>query len=392
MLRRALDDSYADVVRSNVTAITATRLAANAAYRYAPPFLATIARGLDVELSDLGVALAVAELCGLASPLIGRLVDRLPRRTSMIAGLIGTASGALLVSASGGAVSFAAGLFALSLAKLVFDVAMGSWIAEHVPYERRGRVVGLTETSWALGLLVGVSLMGLVTAATSWRWGYVTGAVGVAVMAVVLAGRLDRSAPTTSSSAATVDPVTRLPASGWLAVAGVFGLMASSQSLFVTFGAWLEDEFGVTTAALAGVTFGLGALELGASSLSAVRTDRWGKERSVVAGTMVMVPAALALSLLDSQLAMGLVLLGIFIAAFEFCIVSAIPIGSELVPGRPARGLGAMIAFGTLGRALSAVPATRLYDELGLTPAALVAAGCAALAGVAMVARRRVLS
>ena len=40
------------------------RLATNAVYRFAPPFLATIARGLDVDLADLGVALAVTELPG----------------------------------------------------------------------------------------------------------------------------------------------------------------------------------------------------------------------------------------------------------------------------------------------------------------------------------------
>ena len=38
---------------------------------------------------------------------------------------------------------FAAGLFVLALSKIVFDVDLGAWIADHVPYERRGRVVGL---------------------------------------------------------------------------------------------------------------------------------------------------------------------------------------------------------------------------------------------------------
>ena len=50
-----------------------------------------------------------------------------------------------------------------------------------------------------------------------------------------------------------------------------------------------------------------------------------------------------------------------------------------------------MIAFGTLGRALTAIPATRLYDRWGLTPAALLGAAFAALAGAAMFTRLRVL-
>ena len=43
----------------------------------------------------------------------------------------------------------------------------------------------------------------------------------------------------------------------------MFGLMAAAQSLFVTFGPWLEDEFGVGTAGLAAVTFGIGGAGAG---------------------------------------------------------------------------------------------------------------------------------
>ena len=89
-----LDDSYPAAVRRALGAVTGARLATNAAYRYAPPFLATIARGLDVDLADLGVALAVTEVCGLASPVIGRLVDRFSRRAAMTGGLVGIAAGA----------------------------------------------------------------------------------------------------------------------------------------------------------------------------------------------------------------------------------------------------------------------------------------------------------
>jgi MFS transporter, DHA1 family, inner membrane transport protein len=390
VLRRTLDDSYPAPVRRDVTTVTVAKLTANAAYRFAPPFLATIARGLDVELSELGVALAVSELCGLSSPFIGRLVERVPRRWSMVGGLIGIGAGAVLAGVSTGVVMFGAGLFVLAITKIVFDVGLGSWIADYVPYERRGRVVGATETSWALGLLIGVSLMGLITTASSWRWAYASAALAVVVMAGVLSRRIDTDvSDAPPRRVATVDPSARLSLTGWLAVGALFCLMSAAQSLFVTFGPWLEDEFGVGTTGLAAVAFGLGALELVASSTSAARTDRWGKERSVAAGTAVMAPAALGLAALDQQLVLGLILLGLFIAAFEFSIVSCIPIGGELIAGSPARGLGTMIAFGTLGRALTAIPATRLFDRWGLTPAALLSAGFAVLAGGLMVVRLR---
>src|SRR5215203_619614 len=59
VLGRFLDDSFAPEVRSGVTTLTVARLSANSCYRYSAPFLATIARGLDVSLEQVGVALAI---------------------------------------------------------------------------------------------------------------------------------------------------------------------------------------------------------------------------------------------------------------------------------------------------------------------------------------------
>ena len=115
------------------------------------------------------------------------------------------------------------------------------------------------------------------------------------------------------------------------------------QSLFVTFGAWLEDDFGFGTAALSAVTFGIGGLELLASPTSAARTDRWGKERSVVGGHAVMVPCGLLARPFDSTSGSRSSHSAAYIGAFEFAVVSTIPIGGELVPGSPGRGIGTLL-------------------------------------------------
>jgi DHA1 family inner membrane transport protein len=393
VLGRVLDETYPPAVRRGLVPLTAARLASNAVYRFAPPFLATIARGLHVDLADLGVALTISEVSGFTSPLVGHLIDRLPRRLAMAAGLVGIAAGAVVAGTSTGIVMFTAGLLLLATTKVVFDVALISWTADHVPYDRRSRVTGLIETSWALGLLIGVTLLGLVAAVTSWRWSYLVGAAAVVAMAGVLTVRLDRDAPLHHHRrAAPPTPTAHLDRAGWAAVAGMLGLTAAAQSLFVTFGAWLQDFFGLGTAALSAVTFGIGALELAASTTSAARTDRWGKERSVIRGAAVMVPCALALVVLDDHLAAGLVALALFIAAFEFSIVSTIPVGAELVPATPGRGIGALLAAGTVGRMAVAIPATRLYDSHGFGAPALLAVAFAAVAGVAMLSRDRLLT
>ncbi len=394
MLGRFLDDSFAPEVRADVTALTVARLSANTCYRYSAPFLATIARGLDISLQQIGVALAIAELSCLLSPFVARLVDRMGHRPSMVGGLLGMGLGTVLAAGSQGAATFAIALVTLSQSKVVFDIGLGSWIATHVPYERRSVVVGLTETSWALGLLVGVSLMGLVTAATSWRVAYLLATAGVVTMATIVAARIPRAAAVPAADGPPRPRTARLVLgrTGWLAVGGSLTLMASSQCLFVTFGGWLEDSFDFTPAALSAVTFALGLGELASSITSARRTDRWGKERSTALGAGLMIPSALALAVWHQHLAVGLVVLVIAVVGFEFAIVSALAIASQLVPASPARGLGMMIGAGTLGRALASIPATRLYERSGIGWPAAMSATFATFTMAAMVLRGRALA
>lgn len=381
MLGRRLDRSFAPEVRANVTAVTLGRLTGNAAYRFSGPFLGAIARGMHVTLGQIGVAVAVGETSGLLSPLTGRLVDRLAPRRAMWWGLVGVAAGASAAGSASNLVAFAAGLFLLGWAKSVYDIGLGAWIAGHVVYERRSRVVGLTETSWALGLLVGVSLMGLITGVASPRWAYAAAAVVVVVMAGVLRHRLPEDH--TAEARPVGVRIGRISRSGMVVVGGMLLLAAGAQALFVTFGSWLQDQHGFSSTTLAVVTFGLGAAELAASLTSAHRTDAWGKERSVAVGAAAMVPAALALAAAQRVLPLGLAAVVVAIVMFEFAIVSGIALASELVPGSAARGLAWVVSATTLGRALVAIPATRLYQHLGIDGPAVLTAVLAAGAVVA---------
>lgn len=390
MLGRLLDDRDVPEVHRNLVPLTFARVTGNACYRYTYPFVALIASGLDVSLGRMGVALAFAELAGLLSPLTGRLADRLGQRTAMAAGLASVALGTSLAASAQHLVWLALSLVVLAQSKVLFDLGLTSWIAEQVPYERRGRIVGLTETSWAGGLLIGVSTMGLVTAVTDWRVGYLTGAVAALAMATVVYRRV---APLPARHERLERAAAgKIPRWGLTAVLSVMCLMGASQALFVTFGSWLEDSFGLGAVGLAAITVALGLGELVASLTSARHTDRWGKESSTAGGAALMVPTGMVLAVWHDQMALGIVLLVVAILGFEFGIVSSLAIGSRLVPGSPARGVGAMIAAGTSGRAIVSVPATALYERSGFGwPAAMSALlACGTIAG--MLAVRRHLS
>ena len=374
---RFLDDSYSEETRRHVTTLTIARLTSNACFRYAPPFLASISDDFQISLSRLGLALMITEIAMGISPVLGRFVDRMHRRTAMAGGLLAISGAATIAAASPSVWIFVLGMLLIAVAKFIFDIGLASWVNDHVEYEKRGRVIGFTETSWALGLLIGVTAMGLVASATSWRWGYAVGAISVAVVAIVVMTRLDGHdvAGSQRSKDTTKYP---MPRNGYWIFASMFFLMAASQTLFVTFGSWLEDEFGFTEAGISAVVFGLGAFELLASVTSARRTDTWGKERSTIFGALLILPAGLLLMVGHNNAIIGLILLGIYLLGFEFSIVSMLPLSANLIPSSPGRGLGIVLAGGTLGRASMSLIGTAAYDKFGINVPAFIGAICAA--------------
>lgn len=361
--------------------LTAVRLSANTLYRFTPPFLTSIARGLGVSLDQMGVAISVSELAGLGTPVAGRVIDRSSRRVAMAAGVGLLAAAAALAALAPNIVIFAVALSLIALGKPTYDAAMGAWLADRVDYASRGRVVGLTETSWAGALLVGVPLLALLTGSVGYEWAFAALAAtnGLAALAVWQmlpsdsptgepgsVGRLDRLGPT-------------LPAYVALGV-----LAAGAQFIFVVFGTWLEDSYGFSAAGIGVVSLMVGAIELAGSMGSMRLTDRIGKRRSVAFGAILLVPTAVGLSIGDLPLGVGVALLVLFFLAFEFAIVSAIPIIGELHPEARASSIGLAVAFMTVGRAAAALATTRLYTAHGMGGAALPAGACGVVTAALM--------
>jgi predicted MFS family arabinose efflux permease len=388
MLNRLLDDSFDKEIRRNITAVTIARLVANAAYRFAPLFLATIARGFDVSLSTLGFAIFASELSGFASPFAGRIVDRLTHRNSMVLGLVGSAVGCTIAAVSTSPLIFAVGVTVLALTKQSFDLGLGAWIADHVPYNQRGKIVGLTETAWALGLLVGVSIMGLITAATNWRIGFAFAVLCLIVSMFVIFNRVTNEARVVHESHSTTPQ--RVTGNSWLVVFTMFCIMCSAQNLFVTFGAWLEDEFQFGAARLAVAGFSLGLVELVASVSSSRQTDKWGKERSIALGALLVIPGGIFLCLGSNNLIIGLIGVFIYFLGFEFSVVSLLSLATSLVPNSPGTGLGWVLGAGTLGRAVMAIIATHLFESFGVQGPALMGALFGLIGALTITGYRRV--
>ena len=388
MFARSLDPSYSPLVRGNLDRLVWARLVSNACYRFAPPFIAVIARGLDVTVAQLGVAFMIGEFAGLFSPVIGRFIDRANRLVAMMMGVAAITVSVVVLATATNLVVFAVGMFIMSSSKVLFDTSLIVWVNDHVPYERRGRIVGIIETSWALSLFIGVAAMGIVTALVSWRAGFLLGGAAMVITGGLVAAGLPRHE---AHAPARHEQRGKVPRRGVFIFVAAFCLMGASQCVGITFGPWFEDEFGFTSLGLIAIVVVLGVFELGSSIASSKVADEWGKERSVIRGVLAMLVAGVLMSIGSQYALVAIPMFIIYVAGFEFALVSMLPIAANLVPTAGGIGLGLTVGSGTLGRAVFSSVATSLYDAFGAIGPATAATALAAATAASIQGYRRSL-
>jgi predicted MFS family arabinose efflux permease len=331
----------------------------------------------------------IGEFAGLLSPVIGRRVDMSNRLAGMTFGMSALFVGVVGAAVSPNIIVFTVAMFVLSASKVVFDTALIVWVNDHVPYERRGQVVGVIETSWALGLFIGVSAMGLVTALTNWRIGFGLGALMMAVTGTLILRRLphhEAHAPASEHVSA------RIPRNGWLVVAAFFMLLGAAQTIGIVFGPWFEDNFGFSSGAIVAVVVSMGFVELVGSIGSSRVVDRWGKENAVRRGTILMFATCVVMAFGRDTSFIAVPMVVVFFLGFEFGIVCLLPVAANIIPGASGVGLGTAVGAGTFGRAVMSSIATNLYDTVGPVGPALLGAVMAIAAGLLVTAYRNSVS
>jgi predicted MFS family arabinose efflux permease len=234
----------------------------------------------------------------------------------------------------------------------------------------------VTEFGWSLAFILGVPLVGLLIARGGWDSPFLLFASLGAVAFLVLAVIIPRDAPTKTPGSRAINKhnlnsILHSPAFLPILACLSLGLFSSAanETVNLIFGVWLEDAFGLQIAALGAASAVIGLSELGGEGLVAAFVDRLGKPRAVALGLVVNSLAALTLPVLGSTEAGALTGLFFFYISFEFTIVSTIPLMTEMLPSARATVLAMNVAGLSLGRALGAFAAPRLY-ALGFLPVA----------------------
>ncbi|HVM35139.1 MAG TPA: MFS transporter [Actinomycetota bacterium] len=368
-------------VRRALAAVFVARTAITGGLRVVYPFLPAIARGLGIPLSTLGNLIALRNLGGVAAPLAARIAENMGRRSLMTASTVIAGTGCLLTALAPSLALAGVGLVMVGVSKPAFDVPMQSWLGDRVPYEERGRVFGISEFSWSLALLVTVPVSGFLITATDWRAPFflVAGFCVAGVVAILIGIDSDRPARRIKRSLEITQAHIAM-----LSCAFLFSVAA--EILFLVYGRWLEDAFGLSIGAIGVFTLVVVASETAGEGIVTTIADRVGLKRMIMGGLVGSAVAYASLGFVGGSLAGAVVAVIAWFITFEITIVAAIPFTSELAVAGRDRLLSLMSVVVVGGRAAGAAGAGPLYD-LGAMRASGIAASILVLMAAVVLTR-----
>jgi predicted MFS family arabinose efflux permease len=358
-------------LRIQVLAFTATRVVLNTMFRMVYPFLAVFGRGMGVDLTAMSFALTTRSLAGVLGPFLASIGDSRGRKFGMLFGITLFIFGVGLVAIWPTFPAFILAMILSMLGKYVFDPSMQAYLGDRVTYQRRGRVLAITELGWSLSFVLGVPLMGLLISQWGWKSVFpvltLLGLLALVALSWIVPGDQPQSGAKSSlwpnfSKILTYPPV-------------LYGLLmgfffsAANEVINLVFGIWMENSFGLVIAALGAAAAVIGFAELSGETLVVVFTDRLGKPFAVGSGLVLNCLAALALPFLGTSTAGAFLGLFLFYSTFEYALVSSIPLMTEVYPAARATVMAVNIASFSLGRALGALVASPLFLFAESSPA-----------------------
>jgi len=173
------------------------------------------------------------------------------------------------------------------------------------------------------------------------------------------------------------------------AVLGTLGFSllvgAANDNLFVVYGIWLESAFGLSIVVLGAATTVIGLAELLGEGLTASIADRLGLKRAIAAGSILSALSYILLPLVGHTLPLALMGLFITFLTFEFTIVTAISLFTEILPHARATMMSSSVAAISIGRAIGALVGVPVWLAGGMWATGFVSAAGSGLALVLLV-------
>jgi predicted MFS family arabinose efflux permease len=359
---------------TDILVLTVARLGVNAARRFAYPFQPAISRELGVSIETVQNVTALQAGIGVSSPFFGVLSERFGRKRVML--------GVMLLMSGAAALGFLTPTFGVyflvmllfGFGKMVFDPAMQGYIGDRVPYERRGMALGIAELSWAGSLILFAPIAGWLFEVSTLRAVFAVLCLVLLTFAVVIWRRIPADHRSTWPVSDDLDAESRAYERTALSVAKLilrnpaavallgfaFCISVGNEVLFINYGTFMERSFQLQPAELGLLTTVIAAAEICGEFLVIGISDRFGKRRLAIMGSLV---ASVAYFLLPQLTTLWMAVVGIFVMFFavETAIVSSFPLMTEVVP--QARSMMIATAGGAFssGRLVGSLLGSRLY-------------------------------
>ena len=350
-------------IKLHIVLFTITRIVVNTSVRMVYPFLPVFARGLGVETASLAMSFSVRQFLGIFGPFLATVADTHDRKTGILLGVGLFTVGSGVVGIWPTFWTFILGISLAQLGNVVFIPSLNAYLGDHVSFEKRGRVIAITELSWALAFILGIPVVRVLLENFSWVTPFfLFTVIGFVFFLVYVFFIPANSIPKTEENTfrRNLGRVMR----HWPALAGLLvGVLfsAANETVNLIFGVWIEDQFGLNFAALTAASVVIGVSELGGEISTGIWLDKIGKRRMIWIFMGLNSLAAVLLPLTSGILGWAMVGLGFFYITFEVVIVSTLTLMSGVMPTSRATMLALTVAGFSLGRMLGDLVAPGLY-------------------------------
>lgn len=360
-------------LRSFFVISTFVKLLLNISKRLVYPFAPEISRGLGLSLPSVTSVIAIGQATSALGPVGASFADRYGYRLLMLYSIgmmiIGTfALGVLPIYAM-----FVICVLLTSLAKNIFDPSFQALIGKLVSYEKRGRIIGLTELAWAGSTLIGIPAAGIIIEKFSWQTPFLI----ISILSIISFFVLLKLIPKPEIPQ-TDHTNQKNVLAGWKHILKnrkvlrillfVFFISIANDNLFVIYGVWLEATYQLSLAAIGAGTILIGMAELAGEGLTATLSDRIGLKKSLVFSVLFCSLAYFIFPLLDTSLAIAMAGIFLIFSSFEFTMVTAMSLSTELVPDLRASTMSAFFATAGLGRMAGAFSGSLIWSTAKTNP------------------------
>lgn len=338
------------------------RLLLNTGRRFIYPFAPALARELSLPLGAVTSIIAATQCTSILGLFSGPIADRIGNRFMMRVGLGLLAVGMLICGLVPQYWFIFTGLVLAGFGKTVFDPAIQSFIGHTVPFEKRGRIIGIIETSWAGATLFSIPALGLLISHSGFQTSFITLALLASCCWLYVGFVIPHTTETTgtyrekakvSIATALLETLRYRPTAAMMAFG--FWISLGNDALFVVYGFWFEKEFAVSLVTLGFTTVAIGSAELLGETLTSLFSDRIGLRNFLLLALSLVVISYLLLPVLGFALLPAM--LGIFLVFlfFETAMVTSFGLSTELMPQARATMMAGFYAAGGIGRVLGVI-------------------------------------